>query len=67
MQRAQEAEVRSVASELRIAICDDWEQCALSCADWAELQQLADVQFFPRRFNPQKMRSADWQISMQSA
>jgi len=50
MQRAQEAEVGSVASELRIAICDDWEQCALSCADWGELQQLANVQFFSAPF-----------------
>jgi len=50
MQRAQEAEVRSVTSELRIAICDDWEQCALSSADWGELQQLADVQFLSTPF-----------------
>lgn len=35
-----------MSGRLRIAVCDDWEQCAQSCADWTELQQLADVQIF---------------------
>jgi phosphoglycerate dehydrogenase-like enzyme len=35
---------------LRIAVCDDWEQCAQSCADWSDLQQHADVQIFTSAF-----------------
>lgn len=38
---------------LRIAICDDWEQCALEMADWSELQRLADVQVFSQPFSSQ--------------
>lgn len=36
---------------IRIAVCDDWEQCASSLADWSELQQLADVRFFTAPFD----------------
>lgn len=36
---------------LRIAICDDWEQCALELADWSELQRLAEVQVFSEPFS----------------
>ena len=35
---------------LRIAVCDDWEQCAADSADWSELQQLADVRFLTSSF-----------------
>ncbi|WVN41146.1 D-2-hydroxyacid dehydrogenase family protein [beta proteobacterium MWH-UniP1] len=35
----------------RIAVCDDWEQCAQNCADWSVLQQLADVQIFTSAFS----------------
>ena len=37
-------------SKPRIAVCDDWEQCAQNCADWSELQQHADVQIFTSAF-----------------
>ena len=37
----------------RIAVCDDWEQVALDCADWSELQQVADVQIFTSAFENQ--------------
>ena len=37
----------------RIAVCDDWEQCAQNCADWSELQQHADVQVFTSAFPSQ--------------
>lgn len=37
-------------SKPRIAVCDDWEQCAQNCADWSELQQLAEVQIFNSAF-----------------
>ena len=35
---------------IKIAVCDDWEQAALDCADWTELQQLAQVHFFNTSF-----------------
>ncbi len=35
---------------IRIAVCDDWEQCATESADWSELQQIADVRFFTSPF-----------------
>lgn len=34
----------------RIAVCDDWEQCAITAADWSDLQQRADVHFFTSAF-----------------
>lgn len=34
----------------RVAVCDDWEQCAQNCADWSVLQQVADVQIFTSAF-----------------
>ncbi len=34
----------------RIAVCDDWEHAALTCADWADLQQQATVQIFTSPF-----------------
>jgi phosphoglycerate dehydrogenase-like enzyme len=39
-----------MSERLQIAVCDDWEQCAAECADWSELQQHADVQFFSAAF-----------------
>ncbi len=39
-----------MGSKIRIAVCDDWEQAALQSADWSELQQLAEVQFFTSPF-----------------
>lgn len=38
---------------IRIAVCDDWEQTALDCADWSEVQQRAEVQFFTAPFQSQ--------------
>jgi phosphoglycerate dehydrogenase-like enzyme len=38
----------------RIAVCDDWEQAAHYCADWTELQQIADVQVFTSPFGSQQ-------------
>lgn len=35
---------------IRIAVCDDWEQVAQSCADWSELQRYAEVQVFTQAF-----------------
>lgn len=35
---------------IRIAVCDDWEQCAAEAADWSELQQRAEVHFFTSPF-----------------
>lgn len=37
-------------SKPRIAVCDDWEQCAQNCADWSELQQHADVEILTSAF-----------------
>jgi phosphoglycerate dehydrogenase-like enzyme len=37
----------------RIAVCDDWEQVAQECADWSQLQQLADVEIFTSAFASQ--------------
>ncbi len=39
---------------LRIAVCDDWEQSALNCADWTELQLRAEVHFFSSPFQSQQ-------------
>ncbi|MFN5492618.1 MAG: D-2-hydroxyacid dehydrogenase family protein [Burkholderiales bacterium] len=39
-----------MTSTIRIAVCDDWEHCALECADWSTLQQRADVQIFTSAF-----------------
>ena len=39
-----------MSDRLQIAVCDDWEQCAPECADWSEVQQHADVQFFSSAF-----------------
>jgi phosphoglycerate dehydrogenase-like enzyme len=35
------------ARRTRIAVLDDWQQVAQSCADWKPLQARADVEFFP--------------------
>jgi phosphoglycerate dehydrogenase-like enzyme len=50
MQRPPEAAATSAVQQPRIAICDDWEQCALFSADWTDLQQLAELQFFTAPF-----------------
>lgn len=42
-----------MTERMRIAVCDDWEQSAQSCADWSEVQQQADVQFFTAPFESQ--------------
>lgn len=39
---------------IRIAVCDDWEQAALESADWSEVQQHAEVQFFTAPFKSQQ-------------
>ena len=39
-----------MSDKLRVAVCDDWERCALDCADWSGLQAIADVQFFTTAF-----------------
>ena len=39
---------------LRIAVCDDWEQSALNCADWSEVQLRAEVHFFSSPFKSQQ-------------
>jgi phosphoglycerate dehydrogenase-like enzyme len=39
----------------RIAVCDDWEQAAQDCADWSQLQQIADVEIFTSAFESQSM------------
>ncbi len=37
-------------ADIRIAVCDDWEQAALESADWSALQQQAEVHFFTAPF-----------------
>lgn len=37
-------------AELRVAVCDDWEQCAQECADWSAVQQFASIDFFTTSF-----------------
>lgn len=37
-------------AELRVAVCDDWEQCAQDCADWSAVQQFASIDFFTTSF-----------------
>jgi phosphoglycerate dehydrogenase-like enzyme len=39
-----------MSTTLRIAVCDDWEHAALTCADWADLQQQAKVEIFTSPF-----------------
>jgi len=39
-----------VQDTIRIAVCDDWEQCAATAADWSGLQQQAEVHFFSSSF-----------------
>ena len=41
-------------AKIRIAVCDDWEQAALESADWSELQQRAEVEFFTAPFKSQE-------------
>ncbi len=42
-----------MSADIRIAVCDDWEQAALETADWSEVQQHAEVQFFTSPFKSQ--------------
>lgn len=39
-----------MSGNIRIAVCDDWEQSALASADWSEVQQRAEVHFFTAPF-----------------
>jgi len=49
----------------RIAVLDDWQQVAQSCADWTPLQARADVEFIASPFNGEDdaaKRLADFDI-----
>ena len=49
----------------RIAVLDDWQQVAQSCADWTSLQARADVEFIASPFNGEDdaaKRLADFDI-----
>jgi phosphoglycerate dehydrogenase-like enzyme len=43
-----------MSAKPRVAVCDDWEQCAHTCADWSGLQQIADVHVFTSAFGSQE-------------